>query len=149
MHREEITQLIRSNEEMKGSWHHMTTTNSTLRAQLNLVESTFTSEQRDPSTRLYEYLCLRSELSACLSCETVWKQEMQAVKNHTLSEIHSCQSEYQQATSEHTEVTGHLLASTSTSRTSSSKHTLGRNNVVLCFFVAETNKRGMKLRLCP
>ena len=66
MHREEITQLTRSNEDMKESWNHMTTTNSALRAQLNLAESTFTSEQRDASTHLHEDLCLRSELSACL-----------------------------------------------------------------------------------
>ena len=52
--------------------------------------------------------------STCLSRETVWKQELQAARNHTLSEIHSFQSEYQKATSELTEVTGHLLASKST-----------------------------------
>ena len=67
MHREEITQLIRSNEEMKESWNHMTTTSSALRAQLDLVESTFTSEQRDASKRLHEYMCLKGELSACFA----------------------------------------------------------------------------------
>jgi multidrug resistance efflux pump len=79
-HCEDITQLNRSTEEMKESWNRMTTTNSALRAQLNLAESTFTSEQRDASTRLQEDLGLRSELSECLSRETVWKQELQAAK---------------------------------------------------------------------
>ena len=37
MHCEEITQLNRSNEEMKESWNLTTTTSSTLRAQLNLA----------------------------------------------------------------------------------------------------------------
>ena len=89
MHREEITQLTRSNAEMKESWNHMTTTNSALGAQLTLAESTFTSEQRGGYTRLPEDLCLRSELFlACLSRETVWKQELQTIKNQTLSDIH-------------------------------------------------------------
>ena len=111
MHREEITQLNRSNEEMKDSWNHMTTTNSTLRAQLNLAESTFTSEQRDASARLQEDLRLRNELSVCLSRETFWKQELQAATDHTLSEIHAIRSEIQKATSELTEVTRHFRVS--------------------------------------
>ena len=45
----------------------MTIANRALRAQLNLVEPTFTSEQRDASTRLSEDLCLRRELAACLA----------------------------------------------------------------------------------
>ena len=49
-----------------------------------------------------------------LSRETFWKQELQAAKDHTLSEIHSFRSEYQKATSELTEVIGHLRASKST-----------------------------------
>ena len=57
---EDIAQLNRFNEEMKESWNIMTATNSTLRAQLNLAESTFTSEQRDASARLQEDLCLRT-----------------------------------------------------------------------------------------
>ena len=84
MHREEITQL---NREIKESRNHMTTTNSTLRAPLNLAESTFTSEQRDVSTRLQEDLRLRNQLLTRLSRETVWKQELQAARDHTLSEI--------------------------------------------------------------
>ena len=100
MHREEITQFKRSNEEMKESWNIMTTTSSTLRAQLNLVESTFTSEQRDAPRRLQEYICLRNELSICLPRETFLKQELQAATDHTLSDIHIFRSEYQKATSE-------------------------------------------------
>ena len=61
---EEITQLTRSNEEVKQSWKQTTIANSALRTQLNLVESTLTSEQRDASTRLSEDLRLRSELAA-------------------------------------------------------------------------------------
>ena len=114
MHREEITQLTRSNEEMKESWNHMTATNGALRAQLNLAESSFASEQRDASARLHEYICLRSELSACLSRETVWKQELQTMKNQTLSEIYTFRSEYQKANSELIEITGHLMTSKST-----------------------------------
>ena len=67
MHREEITQFTRSNEEMKESWNHMTTTNSALRAQLYLVESTFTSEQRDASARLHGLLFTRDSLEAGLA----------------------------------------------------------------------------------
>ena len=37
MHREDIVQLNRSNEEMKESWNVVTTTNYTLRAQLQFV----------------------------------------------------------------------------------------------------------------
>ena len=63
MHREEIVQLKRSNDEMKESWNATMTTNRTRRAQLNLAESSFTVEQRDASARLQEDLRLRSELS--------------------------------------------------------------------------------------
>ena len=75
---EEITQLIRSNEEMKQSWNQMTTANSDPRSRFNLVGSTFTSEQRDASTRLSEDLRLGNALAACLARETVWKQQLQA-----------------------------------------------------------------------
>ena len=85
----------------------------------------FTSEQRDASARLSEYVCLRSELAVCRARETVWKQELQAVKfdmqqlsaeavslkNHIILEVRSIQGEDQRATSELTEVTGHSLAS--------------------------------------
>ena len=47
----------------------MTTANRALSAQLALVESTCTSEQRDASTRLSEDLRLRSELAADLARE--------------------------------------------------------------------------------
>ena len=62
MHREEIVQLKRSNDEMKESWNVSMTTNKTLRAQLNVAESSFTVEHRDASARLQEDLRLRHEL---------------------------------------------------------------------------------------
>ena len=70
MHREEIVQLKRSNDEMTESWNATMTTNSTLRAQLNLAESSFTAEQRDASARLQEDLHLRNELSMRLGRES-------------------------------------------------------------------------------
>ena len=94
----------------------MTTTSSTLRAQLNLVESTFTSEQRDASARLQEDLRLRNELSMCLGREAIWKQELQAAMDHTLMEVHAFRSEYQKATDELSEVIGHLKDTTIISR---------------------------------
>ena len=59
------------------------TANATLRAQLSLVESSFTAEQRDASTRLQEDLRLRNELSVYASRDAVVKHELQAAKNHT------------------------------------------------------------------
>ena len=73
---------------MKESWNVITTTNCTLRAQLNLAESSFTTEQRDASARLQEDLCLRNELSMGIGREVVWKQELQYAKDHTLMEAH-------------------------------------------------------------
>jgi acetolactate synthase small subunit len=112
-HREEIVQLNRSNEEMKESWNVITTTNSTLRAQLNLVELSFTAEQRDASARLQEDLRLRNELAMCISRESIWKHELQAAKDHTLIEAHAFRSECQNATDELSEVVGHLKTSRS------------------------------------
>jgi hypothetical protein len=83
MHCEEIVQLKRSNDEMKESWNVTMTTNDTLRAQLNLVESSFTAEQRDASARLQEDLRLRNELSMCIGRESIWKQELQVAKDNT------------------------------------------------------------------
>ena len=72
---------------MKESWNVITTTDNTLRSQLNLAESSFTVEQRDASARLQEDLRLRSELSMYMSRETLWKQELQAAKgSHTTGE---------------------------------------------------------------
>ena len=96
LHREEIVQLKRSNDEVKESWNVTMTTNSTLRAQLSLDESSFATEQRDASARLQEYMRLRNELSMCMGREAIWKQELQAAKDHTLMEVHACRSEYQQ-----------------------------------------------------
>ena len=73
---EETTQLTR----FKESWNQMKIANGAISARLNLVESAFTSERRDASTRLNEDLRLRSELAACLARETVWKQELQAAR---------------------------------------------------------------------
>ena len=89
------------------------TTNNTLRAQMNLAESSFAVEQRDASARLQEYLRLRNELAMCLGRETIWKQELQAAKDHTLMEVHACRSEYQKATDELSEVVRHLKTSRS------------------------------------
>jgi len=74
MHREAIVQLKRSNDEMKESWNAAMTTNHTLRAQLNLAESSFTVEQRDASARLQEDLRSSNELSMCMGREAIWKQ---------------------------------------------------------------------------
>jgi hypothetical protein len=79
---EEITQLTRTNEETQQSWTTTMYANVTLRAQLNLAESSFTVEQRDASTRLQEDLCLRNELSAYASRDAVLKHELQAARNH-------------------------------------------------------------------
>ena len=85
MHCEEITQRMQANEDMKQSWTATMTTNNTLRAQLNLAESSFTAEQRDASARrLQEDLRLRNELSMCISRESMWKHELQAAKKVTL-----------------------------------------------------------------
>ena len=56
---------------------------NTLRALPNFVESAFTSEQRDASTRLQEDLRLRNELSVYASRDAVLKHELQAAKSHT------------------------------------------------------------------
>ena len=74
VHREEIVQLKRANEEMKESWNVAMTTNNTLRAQLNLAEWPFTAEQRDASARLQQYLRLRNELSMRMAREARLKQ---------------------------------------------------------------------------
>ena len=84
------------------------TTNNTLRAQLNLAESSFTTEQRDASARPQEDFRLRNELSMCMGRESIWKHELQAAKDNTLMEVHSFRSEYHKATTELTEVVEHL-----------------------------------------
>ena len=81
---EEITQLTRTNEEMKQSWTATMTANNTLRAQLNLAESSFTAEQRDASARLQEDLRLRNELSMCISRESIWKSMSYKLQKVTL-----------------------------------------------------------------
>jgi hypothetical protein len=73
MHCEEITQLKRANEDMKQSWNATMTMNNTLRAQLNLAESSFTAEQRDASAPLQEDLRLRNELSMCIGRESTFE----------------------------------------------------------------------------
>ena len=99
-----------------------------LRAQLNLVESTFSSEQRDASSRLGDDLRLRSEIAARLARETVWKQaykrqileiqqfsaEAICLNNHTLMAICLCPSECQNSSSELAEVIGYFPASRAT-----------------------------------
>ena len=75
MHREEIVHLKRSTDEMTESWNVAMTTNTTLRVQLNLAESSFTTEQRDASTRLQADLRLRNERSMRMGREAMWKQE--------------------------------------------------------------------------
>ena len=84
---------MRANEGMKQSWNATMTTNNTLRAQLNLAESSFTAEQRDASARLQEDLRLRNELSMCISRESRWKHELHAAKVHNLVEVQAFQSE--------------------------------------------------------
>ena len=98
---------------MKESWNLTMTTNNTLCAQLNVAESSFTAEQRGASARLHQDLRLRNELSMCIGREAIWKQELQAAKDHTLMEVHVFRSEYQKATDELNEVVGHLKTSRS------------------------------------
>jgi chromosome segregation ATPase len=74
MHCQEITQLMRAIEEIQQSWNATMTMNNTLLAQLNLVESSFTAEQRDAPARLQEDHRLRNELAMCIGREVVWKQ---------------------------------------------------------------------------
>ena len=104
---------MRANEEMKQSWNSTVMTNNTLRAQLNLVESSFTAEQRDASARLQEDLRLRNELSMYVARESIWKHELQAAKGHTLVEVQAFRNQCKQTRDELTEVVEHLQTSKS------------------------------------
>ena len=92
------------------------TAKNKLRAQLNLVESSFTAEQRDASARLQEDLRLRNEPSMCTSRESIWKHELQAAKGYTLVEVQAFRSECKQTQDELNEVVEHLKTSRIISR---------------------------------
>ena len=82
--------------------------NVTLRAQLNLAESSFTAEQRDASTHLQEDLRLRNELSVYASRDAVLKHELQAARSHTSLEAQSFRKVFQRAQDELAEAVEHL-----------------------------------------